>query len=166
MSVVKQPLIVGRFGKTFGVQGWIKLQSFTTPTDNILKYQPWYIKKRRGWQILEITGSDFKGETIIIKLPGCNDPETAKRYTNCQIAVDRSQLPEIDENEHYWADLIGMSVVTTKGIKLGIVNSLLETGANDVLVIKGKEEFLLPYVKEIIKNINKNTKTITVEWAI
>ena len=54
----------------------------------------------------------------------------------------------------------------TKGIKLGIVNSLLETGANDVLVIKGKEEFLLPYVKEIIKNINKNTKTITVEWAI
>lgn len=166
MSGIQQPIIVGRFGRAFGVKGWIRLLSFTDPANNILEYQPWYLKTHQGWQPLEISGVDFKGDTIIIKLPDCDDPETVRRYTNCEIAIDRSKLPKLSKGEYYWADLIGMKVVTTNGTELGVVDRLFETGANDVLAIEGKEEILLPYVAEVIKAVDKTTKTITVEWEI
>jgi 16S rRNA processing protein RimM len=82
------------------------------------------------------------------------------------IAVPRSQLPEQDEDEYYWSDLIGMSVVNEANEQLGTVSNLLETGANDVLSVKGESgEILIPFVDAVIKQVDAANRTIRVDWS-
>lgn len=168
MPNLKDPIVVGRFGRPFGVKGWIKLHSFTDPAEGILSYQPWHIKTRQGWQEIALQGSELKGESWIVKIKGIEAPETAKQLTTCDIAVERDQLPELDEGEYYWADLVGMKVVTGAGIALGTIENLFETGANDVVVVKDAEghTHLLPYVPQVIKHIDTETKTVIVDWDV
>lgn len=104
------------------------------------------------------------GKFLVVKLAGCDTPEAARQYTNAFIAVDRDELPALTKGEYYWADLIGLRVVTVTGDDLGRVDSLLETGANDVLIVKNHRERWIPYVKAVIQSIDLAHKIITVDW--
>jgi 16S rRNA processing protein RimM len=157
-------LVVGRFGKTYGIKGWLKIHSLTDPPENILNYFPWQTDYTDKWQVIEISESKRLGQQIIVKIAGCDTPEQAKLYVNLPIAIDRSQLPLLPQGEFYWIELIGLKVINEKGLLLGLVESLMETGSNDVLVIKGERTRLLPYTKEVIKEIKINEGTINVVW--
>ncbi len=158
-------IVVGRFGRVHGVRGDIHIISFTDPPENILSYKPWFIEIKGQWGLLKIDSIKMHGSEIIAHLEGCNDRDLAKNYTNKEIAVPADALPELDEGEYYWADLIGLTVIDQHGTTLGIVDSLLATGANDVLVIKeGKEEKLVPYTDEAVVEIDLDKKTILVNW--
>lgn len=157
-------IIIGRLGSPFGVKGWIKVISFTDPREKILEYKPWQLCINNQWQRIEILNSQYQGKSIIVQLAGLQDREIAKTYTHGEIAIERNQLPVLPEQDYYWVDLIGLKVITKSGEMLGLVNHLIATGSNDVLVVKGDRERLIPYVDEVIVQVDLQTKEITVDW--
>lgn len=157
-------IIVGQFGHSYGVKGWLKVHSLTDPISNILQYFPWQIQHLNQWRVVKITHSKLQGNNIIVKLAECDTPELAKTYTNDPIAIERDQLPKLSKDEYYWTDLIGLQVINQDGIDFGIVDSLLATGSNDVFVIKGERQRLVPYTAEVVKEIDLNQKVIHVFW--
>jgi 16S rRNA processing protein RimM len=159
------PLIIGRFGKPFGVFGWIKVISFTDPSDNILKFKRWLIQKNNGWEELYIDSSKKHASNIVVKLPNISSPEEAKHFTNIKIAVLREELPKLKKTEHYWTDFYGLEVINKEGVSLGIIKSLIATGSNDVLVVEGgKKRYLIPYLSYVVIDVDLANKKIVVDW--
>ncbi|ACV26249.1 ribosome maturation factor RimM [Kangiella koreensis] len=167
MSQAFKPLIVGKLNGASGIKGWVKVFSYTDPKENILNYSPWYLKLDGQWQQVLIINGREQGKTVVAQLEGCNDRNTAESYRGVEIAIDESQLPQLEEGEYYWRDLVGLTVVNVAGDEMGTVEKMMETGANDVLVVKtaSKEELLIPYVPEysVIK-VDLESKQITVDW--
>lgn len=161
---MSNPIVIGSFGKTFGVQGWIKINSFTSPPKNILKFKPWLLQKNNYWEEIYFTDSRERIDNIIVKLPNCNSPEEAQNFTNIKIGVWRDQLPKLQTNEYYWTDLIGLKVVNSSEFDLGIVQDLTATGANDVLIVVGDRKRLIPYISDVILEVDLTKKIIRVDW--
>jgi 16S rRNA processing protein RimM len=159
------PLVVGRFGKTYGVSGWIKVISFTTPQENILKFQPWLIQKKDEWEEFYFEASKKHAGGVIVKLPSCNSPEEARYFTNINIGIRREQLPKLPANEFYWDDLIGLDVVNKEGVNLGKIEELIATGSNDVLVVMGDRKRLIPYISNVIIKVDLSSKSVSVDWG-
>lgn len=165
-------IIVGRLGGVYGVKGWQKILSFTEDPEGIFEYSPWLLKQEG--ELREVKVEDWKrhNKGFIAKLEQIQQREEAQLYTGLDIYVDSAQLPELDEDEYYWRDLVGMRVETDKGYHLGVVTELMETGSNDVLVVKansndafGQQERLLPFLEgSVILSIEKGDKKITVDW--
>lgn len=164
-NVSVEPIVVGIVGSVYGVKGWLRIYSFTEPKENILNYQPWQLYKDGSWIEIRIDEARMHGNEIVVKLAHCDDREAARSFTNAKIAVKRTQLPTLPLNEYYWTDLIGLQVVTIAGISLGVVEKLMETGSNDVLVVKGERQRLLPYLPhQVIKAIDLERGVIEVDW--
>jgi len=158
-------ITVGKIASPYGVRGWMHVYSYTDPISNILNYIPWLIGKDEQWQKYEIEQGRPHGKGIVVRLPSFSDRDQAAMLTGALIAVRKSQLPPPEKDEFYWFDLVGLQAVTLQGHILGVVDSILETGANDVLVIKGEREHLVPYVKkQFIKEVNLNKGVIIVDW--
>lgn len=164
-------VVLGRFTATYGVQGWIKVYSYTDPMENILTYSPWLIRKNGTWTPLKRSGSKKHGKGLIARLDGMDSPEQARLLTNLDIAVPKSVLPNLQQGEYYWSQLENLLVYTESGVLLGRVDHLMETGANDVLVVKGteesidREERLLPWLPDqVIKEIDLDSGTMRVDW--
>ena len=158
-------VIIGRFGRTHGIRGWLKVISFTDPFDNIFHYKTWRVEHNGRWQTINIEDRKIHGNSLIVKMNECETPEQAREYTNDLIAINREELASLEEGEYYWTDLIGLRVVTVKGVNLGTIDSMLETGSNDVMVIKDDEhEHLLPYRNDIVKSVDLENKMMVVEW--
>ncbi|AAO89995.1 ribosome maturation factor RimM [Coxiella burnetii] len=158
-------VIIGRLARPYGLRGWIKVVSFTHPIDNLLNHPTWQIQHNNEWQPLKLQAGKLHEPFLVVKLENIDDPETAKHYTNDLIAIERGALGALKEGDYYWTDLIGLAVVNTHGIELGTVDSLIETGSNDVLVVRSKErERLIPYTSYTIQSIDLEKKIIVVEW--
>lgn len=157
-------IVVGRIAGLFGVRGWVKVFSHTQPLDNILRYTPWQVLRDGQWQPMKPLGGRIHGKGIVAQLEGCDDRDAAATLIGCDIAIERSQLPRAAEGEIYWADLIGLKVVTLDGVELGVVDHLLETGANDVVVVRGERERLLPYVDQVIREVDLDGGLLRVDW--
>ncbi|MFP6776539.1 MAG: ribosome maturation factor RimM, partial [PS1 clade bacterium] len=138
--------MVGKINGLFGVQGWVKIFSYTHPRKNILSYQPWHIQIDGQWETLGIIKGREQGKTIIAQLKDINDREQAHSMFGLDIYIEKSQLPTLSEGEYYWEDLIGLEVITKAGVKLGKVSSLVDTGSNNVLIVNGKKEHWVPYI--------------------
>jgi 16S rRNA processing protein RimM len=161
-------IIIGKFSSTFGVHGWIKIRAFTEFGESILKYLPWYIKrKNEPWTPIKVESGRVQGKGILAKLEGINTPEEARLLTGLSIAIPRSQLPSLKDDEYYWSDLVGLTVINKNGELLGKVIYLIETGSNDVLVIKGDKEHAIPYLMgTVITRIDLEKKEIHVDWEL
>ncbi|MBX3709765.1 MAG: ribosome maturation factor RimM [Gammaproteobacteria bacterium] len=161
-------VIVGKVGATYGIHGWLKIHAYTEYAANILEYRPWYIKHENStWIAVEVDSGRMHGSSIIAKLAGVNTPEEARLFTGATIAVARSQLPQLKENEYYWSDLIGLTVINKNGEVLGTVIYLMETGSNDVLVIKGEKEHAIPYLLgTVIIKVDLAKQEIHVDWEL
>ena len=155
---------VGRFGRAFGISGWIKVISLTTTKESILEFEPWFIKKNNVWEEFYFEDCKERANSIIVKLPNCSSPEQASQFTNIEIAIKREQLPELKDGEYYWDELIGLEVINKDNVVLGAVQSLMETGSNDVLVVVGEKRILVPYTSEVIVNVDPIKKIIRVDW--
>ena len=155
---------LGRISGLHGVQGWLKVYSDTRPRENILNYSPWYLQRDQGWEKWELVKGRRQGKLVLVKLRDCNNREAARELLEANIAVRRSQLPTAAD-EFYWADLEGMQVITTQDVDLGKVSRLFETGANDVLVVKGERERLIPWIwEQVIQDVDFEQGRITVDW--
>lgn len=158
-------VVLGRIAALYGVRGWVKVFSHTEPRDNILRYQPWQVNIKGAWQTLPLVEGRAHNQGIVAHLEGYKDRDAARVLLGCDIAVRAGQLAQLPTGEYYWSELIGLEVTTVAGESLGIVSSLLETGANDVLVVQGERERLIPYLPEqVIRQVDKENKRIVVDW--
>lgn len=170
-------IVVGYIAGVFGVKGWVKIHSETVPNTNILTYSPWFMsdcaydknsQKPIKWNEIKLDTGKRHSKGIVAKLVDYDEREVAQTLQGRQIAIKREQLQPAEEGEYYWTDLIGCQVVSIQGVVLGIVKSLLETGANDVLVIEGEgegEELLIPYiVGQSVISVDLNLHQIEVDW--
>lgn len=163
--------VLGRIASVYGIKGWVKIYSYTDPIENILTYSPWLLKIKGQWTPVKVEAGKQHGKGLVAKLAGVDDREIARTYNGIEIAVESDRLPELEEGEYYWSQLENLKVYTESGVLLGEVSHLIETGANDVLVIKGtaesidREERLIPYLPDqVIKQIDLETGTIRVDW--
>ncbi len=172
MSQEQTFIVVGKLGAPYGIKGWLKVHSFTDDPAGIFDFSPWLIGQQGKWQTLEVVDWRRHSKGFIAKFAQVNDRDQAVALTNAEISVDAAQLPELPDGEFYWRDLIGMSVVTEQGYDLGVVDDLMETGSNDVLVVKanskdafGQTERLIPFLTDsVIKGVEHEARKITVDW--
>jgi len=158
-------LVMGRIASPFGVKGWLRVNAFTAQPDNLLDYTPWYLKLPGGWQAIEPLAGRHHGKGLVVRLKDCNDRDTAAALAGTDIGVYRSQLPPVDRDEYYWSDLIGLQVITVGDRLLGVVEQLFETGANDVMVVKGEQEHLVPFVTgQVVESVDLEKRIIRVDW--
>jgi 16S rRNA processing protein RimM len=159
-------VILGQVLGVFGVKGWVKIRSDTEPRENILQYSPWYLRQQDGWVSYRVNASQQHSKGLIVQFEGITDRDIAAQLLGCEIAVPREELPAPAKGEYYWADLIGLRVRNQQGEELGKVTSLLETGANDVLVIRdGEQEHLIPYITGYyILKVDPAAGFIDVDW--
>jgi 16S rRNA processing protein RimM len=152
---------LGRIVGAFGIKGWVRLRSYTDPPANILRYRTWVIGGRE-WQVVE--GRD-QSEGVVAALAGLEDRDAAAALRGATIEVPRSALPKPKRGEFYWTDVLGSEVVGTKGAKLGTLSSVTSNGAQDVMVVTGERERLIPFVVgPIVKSVDAAAKQIVVEW--
>jgi 16S rRNA processing protein RimM len=160
-------LTVGRIVGVHGVGGWVKIESFTEPRLRIFAYRPWRLKQAESEIEIESAQGHEQGKGMVAKLPGCDDREAAVAVVGAEIRIPRSALPKPKRGEFYWADLEGLEVVTVDGASLGKVSHLFATGANDVLVVRGERERLIPYVTgQFVKKVDLDGGRITVDWDV
>lgn len=165
MTVPEEPVIVGRLGGPYGIKGWVKVFSHTRPQNTLLDYDPWYIKDSDGWKVFEIEDLKQQSKGIVVKFSGVDDRDAALLFRNRDIAISKTQMAELPHGEYYWSDLTGLRVETIEGVELGIVDHLVETGANDVLVVKGDRERLIPFVlDQVVRSIELESGEMKVDW--
>ena len=169
-------IIVGRIGDSYGVKGWSHFLSFTDPIDNIFDYKNWQLERSLNrFEPIKLEAHKPHGSSFVIKVTTCNDRDQALLLRGKSIAVERTDLPTLTNNEYYWSDLVGLNVINTKGELLGVIDHLFDTGSNDVIVtnqtsldakIKLTKQHYIPYLSTVVTEINLEKKTMTVEWDL
>lgn len=159
-------VVVGRINGLHGVRGWVKVFSHTQPRSNILNYRTWYLLRGGEWIATELLDGRLQGKGIVARLKGYDDRDQAVALLGVDVAIDREQMPKTEPGEYYWAELVGLKVINTEGIVLGVVEQLLETGANDVLVVRdGEAERLIPYLPgQFVVEVLLDEGVIKVDW--
>jgi len=162
----RAPLPLGRITGTYGVRGWVRLQSDTDPPEGILEYTPWLLGEAGDqWVERELIEGRRHGSGVVARLAGCTDRDAALRLGGTVVAVSRSKLPALAEDEYYWTDLIGLEVFNRDGRVLGRVERMMATGANDVLVVGGERERLIPYLPgRYVKRVDLAARRLEVDW--
>ncbi len=173
------PVIVGKITGHHGVRGWVKVFSYTRPAEQILEYERWLLAARRDagrWRSVRVASARRQRHKLLAKLAGMDDREASDGLPGQWIAIAPSQLARLPDGEYYWSELIGLSVVTQDGVELGVVEHLVETGANDVLVVRDGDgdgdgqsggdavERLLPWSPDVIAAVDVAGGRIRVEW--
>jgi len=162
---MSEMIVVGKIAGVFGVQGWCKIFSHTSPRKNILQYSPWYLKRNGEWQSVKILNGRPQGKGIVAQFEGVDDRTAAEALRETEIAIKPEQLPALANDEYYWSDLIGLDVVTVNGVDFGKVTDMMETGANDVLIAKGDKERLIPFLQgDVVTEVDLQAGRITVDW--
>lgn len=158
-------IIIGRIGTAYGVKGWLKVFSFAEIYTNILDFNPWYLEDGEEWKAIHVEEGREHGKGLVAKLAGYETPETARVLTGKNIAILRAQLPKLEKNEYYWSDLQGLTVIDQHGATLGKVIYLIETGSNDVLVVKGEKEYAIPYLPgQVVLSVDLDNQVMKVDW--
>ncbi len=160
-------VVLGRVHGIFGIAGWVKVFSYTEPRKNILDYSPWLVMRNGQWQEMKLENGRLQGKRVIAKLEGISDPDAAATLMNADIAILRDSLPSPGENEFYWADLEELRVIDQNENELGMVDHIIATGANDVIVVRGKKEILIPFLLDtVIKSVDLKNGVIRVNWDV
>jgi 16S rRNA processing protein RimM len=157
---------LGRVSGAHGIQGWLKVHSDTSPRENILDYSPWHLVRSGRREVWKVSAGRLRGKGVVAKLAGCNDRDAAEALVGAEISIPRAQLPATTEpGEFYWTDLLGLRVQTVDGIELGHIERLFETGANDVIVVQGERERLIPYVwEQVVRSVDLEAGVMRVDW--
>jgi 16S rRNA processing protein RimM len=159
-------ILVGRIHGAFGVRGELKLESLTEPAGNLLRYQPWILRDAQGRE-REISGAKARpgGKGLIGTIPGVEDRDAAEALRGAELYVTRGALPPPKDGEFYWIDLEGMRVANLEGVEFGTVTSVFSNGANDVLVVRGDRERMIPFARpDYVRELDFDNARIVVDW--
>ena len=147
------------------------MYSYTNPMDSILDYPEWWVRKGETLTPMTIVQGRRQGKGLVVQLKGVDDRDAAETLAQADIVLPKSALPELSADEYYWHELEGLAVFTQAGERLGRVSYLFETGANDVMVVRGdadaidKRERLLPFLPDdVIVEISLEDGRMVVDW--
>ena len=173
-------VVMGRIVAPYGVYGWLKVIPDTETIDSLFDYDTWWLGKGDDWREMVVETAKIHNDVIVVKLVGIDDRDAAFACKGKQIAVPRDLLPEPEDNEYYWSDLIGLRVTNQQGVDFGLITEVFETGANDVLVVKPDvatsvlvsnetvkekpQERLLPFIDAVVLAVDLKAKTMLVDW--
>jgi 16S rRNA processing protein RimM len=156
-------VLMGQISGAHGILGWVKVRSDTSPQEAIFEYQPWLM----GAELRPVSVRDGRrqGRHLVAQLDGVSDRDAAEGLKGQTIAILRNQLPRLPKTQFYWADLVGLRVSTREGVDLGTIREIIATGANDVLVVQGDKERLIPFVTgQYVHEVDLGARTATVDW--
>jgi len=160
-------IVVGKVAGYFGVRGWCKIFSHTSPRDNILNYSPWYLRSspKQDWYEVKVVQGKPHGKGIVALFEGRDSRDDVAALMQYEIGIRQSQLESLPSDEYYWSQLIGLKVVTINGDELGNITSMMETGANDVIIVNGDKERLIPFVQgQYVMSIDLDAGQMVVDW--
>lgn len=157
---------MGRIRAPHGLKGWIKVQPFTQEIDGLLDYPQWWVRADGQWQQHRISEVAVHGSMVVARLEGFTDRDAAAGLRGRDVAVSRAAMPVNREGEFYWSDLLGMQVAHRNAARLGVVTKILETGANTVLVVRGEKELLVPFIDDVIVNVDLKARKLVVDWEL
>lgn len=177
MSKSSKNTVMGKVTSVYGVKGWLKVFSYTQPKENICQYKTWQLQDASGvLHAINVLDSKVHGNGLVAQFEGAHDRDQAKTYCGMLVTIPSEDLPDLPDGEYYWSQLQGLKVFTVNDqakppVLLGEVNHLIETGSNDVLVVKkckdsldGKER-LIPYLPEqVVKLVDLDKGVIEVDW--
>jgi len=158
------PVVLGRIGAPFGVQGWVKVQSYTDPPEGIVRYARWELARAGSLGHRAVLDWKRAGAGIAVRLEGVESRDEARSLTGAEVRVDRSELPPTDTGEFYWHDLIGLDAFGQSGTPLGRVAEILDLPAHPVIVLKGDRERLVPLVAERLVEVDLDAGRLTLDW--
>jgi 16S rRNA processing protein RimM len=171
-------VVLGTITSVFGIKGWLRLRSNTEPLTNIANYAPWRLRRSANDRdpivsVVEPTAIQPQGKGLVVKLKGIDDRSQAEPLVGHDIVITRDQLPELENDDYYWSDLIGLKVMMMDGQCIGVVKEMMETGSNDVLVVEASidsiddRERLVPFIRQqVVKDVNLAAGTLHVEWDL
>jgi 16S rRNA processing protein RimM len=157
-------VVLGRIVGVHGIKGWIKVESETRPREAIFAYSPWELGTATGWTPYRVLAGRPSGAGLTAQLEGIDDRDVARALIGATIAFPRAQLPPAEAGSYYWADLQGCTVVNLQDVELGTVSHLMETGANDVLVVNDGRERLIPFIDTVVQQVDLEHRRIRVDW--
>jgi 16S rRNA processing protein RimM len=159
-------VVMGRVRAPHGIKGWIKVQPFTEQVDGLLGYPEWWLGRGGRWTRHQVAEAAVHGATVVARIDGCEDRDAAALLKGAEVAIPRERLPANADGEYYWSDLLGMEVSNCQGVLLGKVEQLLDTGANQVLVLpgSGKEKVLVPFIEGVIVRVDVAGGRMVVNW--
>lgn len=162
-------LVIGRLLAPHGVRGWIKFRSFTEDPIACFDFSPWTIRSSGSPRLpvreIEVLECREQGELFLLRLAGVDDRDQAQRLSGSDVSVPVNELPELDDSEYYWRELIGMSVRNSGGTSLGQVTDVMDNGAHDVLVVQASDrERLIPFLAPYLQSVERSTRLIVVDW--
>ncbi|MFT7289297.1 MAG: 16S rRNA processing protein RimM [Halieaceae bacterium] len=167
-------LKVGEIAGAYGVKGWVKVFALTDPVENFFSYGSLFVRRRGEMEPIEFSEGRAHGKSLIARVAGINDRNAAEQARGLEIWVPESALPPLDGGEYYWRQLQGLQVwceYNGEAQLLGQVHHLLETGANDVLVVQACDssvddrERLIPYLPgRVVENVDLAERRMTVRW--
>ena len=158
-------VVMGKVVGSHGIKGWLKIQPFSEEINALCSHPVWFLSKDEiEWDELKVQESSMQGRTVLAKIENTNDRNEADRLRGYLIGIKKNDLPILEKGKYYWSDLIGLEVFNQEKFNFGVVDSIMETGSNDVVVIKGEKETLIPYLDNVILNIDLVKKSILVDW--
>jgi len=160
-----EKILIAKIQAHQGLNGWLKIYSYSESKKKFSNYKHFFVIKNETYVRLDVEDIQVT-KSIKIKFKNFSLREDSDEYIGKNLYIDREQLVELDDNQYYWNDLIGLDVYLEEGEQIGVVKDIIETGSNDVLVIKGSkgEEILIPYVfGESIKKVILNEKKIIID---
>lgn len=174
---------MGRISAPFGIKGWIRVQCYSGSAktagavSGLANFPTWWLSSSdgvTGWREIEVVQTQVQGVDVVAKLAGCDDRDVAASLKGQTVAIPREAFPPADKGEFYWADLVGLAVKNSQGLDFGVVTSMLETGANAVMVVqqsavdgaaRGNKERLIPFIADVIKRVDIAASLIEVDWG-
>jgi len=155
---------IGRVLKPHGVKGKMKVEYFGEDLHRFFSYREVFIEGDKGrpesYEILEASPHPPR---LILRLKGIEKIEEAEPMIGKTILVEKEALPELEEGEYYWIDLMGIEVETREGKRIGKVKEIFSTGAHDVYVVEGKRgEIFLPAIEDVIQSIDLKKRVMKV----
>ncbi len=160
-----EPVVLGRISGLFGVRGWVKVFSYTVPREAVLHYKGLMLGRNGTWQPVKVAEGQRHGKSVILRLEGFDDRDQAAKLIGTEFGVRRDALPEPEEGQYYWSDIVGLTVVHRDGTELGKIDEMLETGAHDVMIVKGDQERLIPFVNnDVVLSVDLDEKRVNFDW--
>lgn len=156
---------MGKIAGVYGVRGWVHVLSGAEPPESLLGYRSWILVHEGLEQEYQVATGRRHGKGLVARLEGVTEREFAERLIGSEIQVDRASMPMLGEDDYYWCDLIGLAVETTGGQNLGRIRAILETGANDVLIVDGERERMIPFIRDqVIRKVDLKARRMVVDW--
>ncbi|HEX4856745.1 MAG TPA: ribosome maturation factor RimM [Limnobacter sp.] len=175
---------LGRIGEPYGLKGWLNVSPSSDDPQVLLKSKQWWISRIREeegaavrkpgkpapedlvFEPFRVLQAKPHSNRIVAHLEGIEQPELAARFKGRRVYVSRARFPATEQDEYYWVDLQGCTVVNQQGYTLGVVTEVVDHGAHPILVVKGsaEEDMLIPFVAAYVLNVDVKGRLIQADW--